>query len=379
MEMLKEAKTKVLHLLTMGNIGGIEVLCRDIAAGSELDHTFCFMFGEGTIYDEMLAEGQAVISFKEYKKISRKRVTKLRAATQDFDVIIIHHDDPFLEMYYLLLKRILPEKKYISMVHHCYDPETDKQNYGFIKLNIKRFIVQKMFQKSNKLIFVSNAGYKSYVSDYRIDESKVEIIYNGIGNDKLLAGSNVQKLPHHPLNILYLGRLVKLKGVSSLIDAFSRVASEYDVILNIVGDGGERAKLEEQAKRLGIIDKVTFYGLQRDVISYLKQADIFVYPSRTEIFGISIVEAMAFGCICIANNVGGIPEIISDGINGFLNNSNSEEELQRKMESAISLCGEDMRRQEMMKKARMTAELYSIDNTIKNLEVVCRALAGEVS
>ena len=105
-----------------------------------------------------------------------------------------------------------------------------------------------------------------------------------------------------------------------------------------MGDRNYRSNLEEQVEKRNIKGQVIFYGQQSDVSRFLEQTDIFVYPSVCqEVFGISIVEAMAYGIPCIANNVGGIPEVIDDGVNGFLTRECTSEEIANQIEKVIEL------------------------------------------
>lgn len=367
---------KVLNLLTSGSYGGIEVLCRDVGLYSRIHHCFTVCFEEGAILDDMLQKGIDAIDLTEYRRLSVKRFKRLCSIARDCDIIVVHHDDPFLEMYYLLLMALYPRKKYISMVHHCYDPKEERASYGTLKRIIKYVIVSTMFRKSDKLIFVSNSGYKSYLQRYKIDSEKVSVVYNGISKNKLDAGLLAQKESKLPLKFLYAGRLAKIKGVDILLEAINTIR-DVEFTLCIVGDGAERTALEERVHQLNLSDKVSFVGFQQDVNPWLKDADVFIYPSRMEIFGISLVEAMAFQCICVGNNVGGIPEIISDGENGFLNKDNTVEGLASCLRKAAAVCLSKDARCEMMEQARLTAEKFNVAITISRLEEEVESLAGE--
>jgi L-malate glycosyltransferase len=126
--------------------------------------------------------------------------------------------------------------------------------------------------------------------------------------------------------ILCVGRLIDLKGTIYLIEAMPGVLVTYpDATLLIIGDGPERDTLEKRARDLGIEKIVTFLGIINpiDLPPYYHSADVFVLPSinkdgKTEALGVVLLEAMASGCPVIGSNVGGIPDIITDGENGFL-------------------------------------------------------------
>lgn len=365
---------KVLHLLTSGGIGGIEILCKDIAANSEIENIFCFMFGEGAVYEQMKMSGYQVHSLDDNKKISAGKFNSLKDIARPCDIVVVHHNDPFLEMYYLLLMKVCPQKKYVSMVHHCYNPAIDDIDYGFIKKQMKKRIQHAMFKKSDALIFVSKAGLDSYTEHFQIDGKKAYVVYNGIGNKYLDAGKNVVKENHDKVRILYAGRLVALKGVDDLIEVLPKIIAHIDVCVEIVGDGNCREELEKKVSELGLKDCITFHGFKNDITPYLAKTDVFVYPSRTEIFGLSIVEAMAFKCVCVANNVGGIPEILVNNVNGYLNVSNTIEGLEEAIFKAVDSVKDGRIRDCIVQEARKTAERFSISNTIKNLEEIYSTL-----
>jgi glycosyltransferase involved in cell wall biosynthesis len=98
-----------------------------------------------------------------------------------------------------------------------------------------------------------------------------------------------------------------------------------DTLLLIIGSGPEKEHLLQRTRQLSLEEKVTFLGVVSDeeLKAYYQAADVFVLPSvnkdgRTEGLGVVLLEAMASGCPVIGSNVGGIPDIITDGENGFL-------------------------------------------------------------
>lgn len=358
---------RVLHLLTSGHVGGIEVLCRDIGLNSLQEHTFAFLFGEGMVFEDMKRRGLNAVSLAYGSKLTKQRYEKLLELASKQDAVIVHHNDPFLEMYYLAIMARYPHKKYISMIHHCYNFQEEVQQYGIVKRTIKSALVSAMFRKSDKLIFVSKAGLASYQEKYPIKMDKTVVVYNGIGVDKLSHSAQTVKNTDQTVKLLYAGRLEKIKGVSQLVDAIKLMENE-DIILYVVGDGSERQHLEEQVKRLNLEKKVRFEGFRQDVRPWMQDAAIFVYPSEMEIFGIAIVEAMAYRCICVANAVGGIPEIIQDGRNGFLNHENSAAGLKNSIQKALHILKDPTGCSRMMQNARETAERFGIMDTIRALE-----------
>lgn len=357
---------RVLNLLTSGEAGGIESLCRDIGLNSEFENGFCFLFGAGAIYEQMKESGLRTYCLAEKgKKFGLKKIRALKAIAKDYDIIVVHHGDIFLKLHHWLLSKEL-KKKFVTVVHSCYEKE-----YFFPKSKIKQFIGYKVFQAdldiSDLIIFVSNAGRASYEPVFRMNPYKVKIVYNGVGKDKLESGAVAGINSSQPYNLTYIGRLSQVKGIELLIRAAERIKENYPICVSIVGDGDDKKRLEKITSDLGMNELVRFYGRKTDIKPYLENASIFVYPSTwQEVFGISLVEAMAYGRPCIANRVGGIPEIIEDGVSGYLTNGLTVEDLANSIIRAISDI-ESGKIEYVAKNAKNRAKFFSIKNTVEKL------------
>ena len=136
--------------------------------------------------------------------------------------------------------------------------------------------------------------------------------------------------------VITVARLVPVKGIRYLIGAMKYVK---DATLIVIGDGPEKTKLESLAENLGLRNRVLFTGWinNRSKLSmYLKRARVFVLPSLSEGTPQAVIEAMYNGLPIVATNVGGIPEIVVDGINGFLVPPRNEKALAEAIEKALS-------------------------------------------
>jgi glycosyltransferase involved in cell wall biosynthesis len=109
------------------------------------------------------------------------------------------------------------------------------------------------------------------------------------------------------------------KGHDVLIDAAPQILEAHpDAEFVLAGEGPHRDALMERARRRGVADRIQFLGQCRDVPAVLAGADLFVLPSRSEALPNAVIEAMAAGLPVVASNVGGIPELITDGVSGVL-------------------------------------------------------------
>jgi len=174
--------------------------------------------------------------------------------------------------------------------------------------------------------------------------------------------------------ILFVGTLRPVKGVRYLIEAMSGINQECPKVkLLLVGDGVDMPYLKRIVKHLNLKEFVTFVGKvpNENVSQYMAASDIFVLPSLSESFGIVNLEAMTFGLPIVATRVGGLPEIIKDGANGFL----VEPKNPRQIAEKILLLLEDNELKEIISKNNKNkAKDYGWGGVVGKLEEVYRKL-----
>lgn len=153
-------------------------------------------------------------------------------------------------------------------------------------------------------------------------DGKTTAIHNGVNLEELRAPSHTDDGQFSfGRYLLCVAAHNEKKGIDTLLRAFKRVhAAHPSVTLVLVGDGPLRTQLEELAASLGIRERVVFLGQRgrADVASLLHGCDVFVLPSRSEPFGIAVIEALACRKPVVSTTAGGIPEIIQSGVNGVL-------------------------------------------------------------
>jgi len=192
------------------------------------------------------------------------------------------------------------------------------------------------------------------------------VIYNGIPTSEYL---REKRKSDELIRILNIGKFKKAKNHLLLVEAFSKTVKEMpNLRLLLVGDGSLRKKVENKAKTLGLEEKVLFLGWRSDIPEILADCDIFVLSSDWEGLGIVLIEAMASGKPIVATNVGGIPEVVEDGITGILVPPRNPDALAK----AILLLARDKKlRKEMGKRGReKAAREFDIETAVKNYEIL---------
>ena len=151
--------------------------------------------------------------------------------------------------------------------------------------------------------------------------------------------------PYHQRKkrIGYVGRLNKEKGVMNLIEALPSL-SEMGYEFVIVGDGVERARIEEFLQANDLTSMVKMMGIidRKEMVAVMNSFRLLILPSFTEGLPNVVMEAMACGTPVLANSVGGIPDIIQDGVNGYLMNDNFPSTIAMKVRQVISENGLEM-------------------------------------
>lgn len=178
----------------------------------------------------------------------------------------------------------------------------------------------------DKIIAVSGAVKGSLIRS-GIALKKIEIIYNSIVlsrfNPSAIDRDSARKelgIKENDIVVGSVGKLNVSKGVFDLLSAFSLLSAKYPGLkLLYVGDGPDRAGLEKETQKLSVKKRVVFTGVRQDIERLYAAMDIFVIPSSCdEAFGMVLIEAMAMSKPVIATSVGGIPEIVTDEVNGLL-------------------------------------------------------------
>lgn len=178
-----------------------------------------------------------------------------------------------------------------------------------------RSILPKILQSAARIVADSNSTRQDLIESYGLPEEKIDVIYAGY-DQQAFSFSEHPSREQHPPSALYVGNLFPHKNLSRLLDAFAVASRQIPHELRIVGYQDPRyyPSLYDKARQLSILDKVKFFGYvsQDQLASLYAAADVFVYPSLYEGFGIPPLEAMACGVPVIASSTKAVREVLGD-------------------------------------------------------------------
>jgi len=242
--------------------------------------------------------------------------------------------------------------------------------------------LRRLTPQMDQLIAVSHAMERKIVEEGRAT-APVRLIYNGVDLERyehqepcctlrdeygMEPGSQI---------VGVVARLEPEKGHPTLFEAWPRVLHQVpDAYLLVVGEGSRRAELERLARDLRIAHRVVFTGRRDDVPAVTAALDVAVLPSYREAQGLTILEAMALSRPVVASNVGGIPEVIHDGVTGLLVPPHDAEALAR----AITRVLTDHPYADMIAKAGhdLVHDRFCVELMVKEIEAIYDAGARAV-
>ena len=242
---------------------------------------------------------------------------RLRRFVRDnrIDILHAHNLAPFV--YAAVATRLVPLRRRPRIVYSDHNQ--------LFSMNVARSSRVRWYLKlADQVIAVSEEVKRLLVEELKAPAGKVRVLYNGI-DGRTYSRRDRGRLRRElsiPDGAFVVGTAATLsvhKGIDYLLEAARQVlARAPDTWFVIAGDGPERAKLEAAARALGLGDRLTFLGYRSDVADVVSALDLYVLPSLTEGLSLSLLEALAIGVPILCTRVGGNPEIVEDGVNGYL-------------------------------------------------------------
>ncbi|RMF93414.1 MAG: glycosyltransferase family 1 protein [Candidatus Schekmanbacteria bacterium] len=255
--------------------------------------------------------------------------------------------------------------------------------YGKIISWIFIFIERITASITDNLICLTERGKKEHISFKVGDEKKISVIHSGVDVDSIknYAQKNERpfvkknRIPPNSFVVGSMGRFVKVKGFEYFIKAAKIVSSKIDnAYFMLAGEGELEKSLKKLVLEYGLEKKFFFIPWQSDCRAFLYSLDLYVLSSVNEGMGKVIVEAMAAGLPVIGTDVGGVREIIEDGLTGFVIPPEDERSIAEKIEQ-LFFNKELRNRMGLMGQKR--ADSFSVKRMVEKIENLYRKLLKE--
>lgn len=231
----------------------------------------------------------------------------------------------------IILLKLMVQKNIVATAH------TNADVYGVKAMKLLKFLQSHVLRaftcitlRAEKNFFGSCSLFDSSIC--RIPAHAHYTIYNALPGyiqitDKKRENKDI-------ITIGVVSRLEHIKGMDLVVPAFAKVYAKHkNIRLLVVGDGSLLKQMEEDANRLHLKNIIKFVGRQEQAAlqSYYDKIDVLLMPSRSEGFGLTAIEGMARGCVLVASNTGGLPEVVREGYVGLLHLPESVDDLSNKI------------------------------------------------
>ena len=303
---------RIVQIIPNFGIGGAEIMCENLTYElKKLGHdvTVISMYDyHSAITDRMEKAGVDIRYLNKNSGFDISMIHKIKKILKEVGADAIH-THLYCTKYAVPAAIMAGVKHRIHTVHNVAEKESGKLAR---KLN-------KFFFKHCRVIPValSERIKDSIIKEYGIDKERIPVIYNGIDLTKCQPKTDYSVDGN--FKILHIGRFSEQKNHIGLLQAFKLFHENHsDSELWLIGDGEKKAEIEKYVAENNLTSSVKLLGLQSNVYGYLHDADLFTLPSNYEGIPMTLIEAMGSGLPIVASNVGGIPDMITDGKNGFL-------------------------------------------------------------
>ena len=347
----------VLYVIWSLGLGGAEQVVISLARGLDKSRFRPFIAclnDEGRFAEELKKDGIEVFSLNKVKGIDLSVVPKLVKIIRENDINIVHTHLWGANFW----GRFAANAAKVPVVVTEHNVDVWKTPFHFL---IDRWL----FGRTDRFIAVSETVRDFYSRKLSVSKDRMQVVYNGIAVGQPIRIKEGEKV------IAVIGRLVPQKGHAFFFEAFAK--SDLAAKVLIVGDGPLEESLKSQVINLKLEDSVKFLGFRKDVREILGKTDILVLPSSREGLPIVLLEAMAVGAIVLATAVGGTPELVEDGVNGFLVEYGDGEGLKKKLEDIFNADSRSLN--EVRLAARRTIEeKFSLEKMVSEHEGIYQKL-----
>jgi N-acetyl-alpha-D-glucosaminyl L-malate synthase BshA len=240
------------------------------------------------------------------------------ALSQGLDLLHVHYAIPHATSAWIAKEMLQQQGRKLPVVTTLHGTDITIVGQDHSYQAITRFSIE----KSDRITSVSQWLKDETIRAFGCENLRVDVIPNfvdPVAFDRAKYGPGLRQQFGGGLPVLmHISNFRPVKRVRDVVRIFAKVHEQRPSMLVLVGDGPDRNAAEDEARALGVSQSVRSLGKIDDVAPLLAAADLYLLPSESESFGLSALEALASGVPVIATNVGGLPEVVANGVNGAL-------------------------------------------------------------
>jgi L-malate glycosyltransferase len=274
---------------------------------------------QGIFYHEVPVSNYPLFEYPPYDLALASRMAEV-AEYYELDILHVHYAIPHSVSALLARQMLAARGRHLPFVTTLHGTDITLVGLDRSYLPITRFAIE----ESDGVTSISQYLRERTVKEFKIKRN-IEVIPNFVNCDFYVPLSDedrAQKRARYAASdekiLIHLSNFRPVKRVTDAVEVFARVVEKVPAHLLLVGDGPDRSAAEWIVHKKGIQERVHFLGKQDSVNELLPLADLMLMPSELESFGLAALEAMACRVPTIATKVGGVPELIEDGVNGRL-------------------------------------------------------------
>jgi glycosyltransferase involved in cell wall biosynthesis len=356
-------KVKVATIIPTLDTGGAEKLAIDLVSNVNTEKFEVILISlfpqKNSIYEVIASErGIRVIYLNKRPGLDLFTFFELWKTLQKFKPDVVH-THIYTSTYVWPWMMCHKKAKWVHTVHSV----ASKELYSFHKPIMTT--VYKSYRNFAP-VAISNYIKQSVLEEYQVPESRINLVYNGIDLKFFNPSETKKNKDSTDMEFICVARLNPVKNHKLLLNAFYELLKVFPQSrLTLVGEGELRPELEKIIIHLKIQDNVDIIGETNDVRYYLTKADIFILTSKYEGLPLSILESMAVGLPIIATEVGGIPDIVKNEINGVLVESEDVSSLSNAM---IRIVKDFTFRKRVSLQNKMDAKKYDLSSVARKYE-----------
>lgn len=265
-------------------------------------------------YHEVEVNQYSVFRYPPYDIALASKMAEI-AKRESLDILHVHYAIPHAISAFLAKEMVGEHLKVVTTLHGTditvlgYDPSlSDMIRFGIERSDLVTAVSNDLVRQTMELL----------------DTSKpIETVYNFVDHRTYFPRDAEALKEDYGIKkgqkvLVHVSNFRKVKRVPDVVQAFYEIQKEVDAVLLLIGEGPELPIVQNLIRKLGIEQKIRFLGNQKRVADLLSMSDLKLLLSEKESFGLVLLEAMACGVPAIGTDIGGIPEVIDHGENGFI-------------------------------------------------------------